>query len=226
MLAILLATASSPAAAQVAGKLSLQSGYEVRGYSVSRGRPVGVLDFSYDDSSGFYLSQSTFGALPDHDDPGLLGLIGDAGYARRLNSQLSIDGGIDHSEYIYAGSQHLHFGYTEIYAGLSLPHLSAHLSYSPAYFRSGAKTLYGEVEGNMGAFAGVRLNAHLGFLGYLAQPNSGGARGQYDWRFGASRQFGAFDLRAAVSGGGPDPDPYVQPRHSKTAITVGAGYSF
>ena len=211
----------------MAGKLSLQSGYQVRGYSISRGRPVGILDLSYDDPSGFYLSESTFGALPDHEYPGLLGLIGNAGYAHRLGPQLSIDAGIDHSEYIYAGPGSLHLGYTEVYAGLSFPHLSAHLSYSPAYFRSGVKTLYSDLEGNVGIFSGIRLNAHVGALSYLSRPASLPAlRGQYDWRIGASRQFGAFDIRAAVSGGGPDPDNYVQTPHSKTALTVGAGYTF
>ncbi len=218
---------SSPAAGQVAGKLSLQSGYEVRGYSVSHGRPVGVLELSYDDPSGIYVSASSFGALPNHDDSGLLGLIGDAGYARRLSPGISIDGGVDHSEYIYPGPGGFHLGYTEVYAGLSLPHLSAHLSYSPAYFRPGAKTLYSEVEGNMGAFAGLRLNAHLGVLTYLASPaGQATPRGQYDWRIGASRQFGAFDLHAAVSGGGPDPDHYDLQPHSKTTFIVGAGYTF
>ena len=67
----------------MAGKLSLQSDYQVRGYSVSRGRPVGILDLSYDNPSGLYLNGQVFGALPDDYNSGLLGTIGDIGYARR-----------------------------------------------------------------------------------------------------------------------------------------------
>ncbi len=59
----------------MAGKLSLQSDYQVRGYSVSRGRPVGILDLSYDSPSGLYLNGQLLGALADDSNSGLLGMI-------------------------------------------------------------------------------------------------------------------------------------------------------
>ncbi len=219
----MLAAGAQPALAQVAGKLSIQSGYQVRGYSVSQGRPVGVLDLNYDSPSGFYLSESTFGALPDSDDPGLLGLIGAAGYAKRLNNLLSIDGGITRSEYFRVGPGGYHTGYADVYAGVSTSRLSYHLYYSPDYFRPGSKTLYSDFEGNIGTVADIRLNAHLGLLNYIDRP---GVRTQYDWRVGVSRQFGAVDIHAALSGGGPSPDVYDGQPHSKTEFIVGAGYTF
>ena len=224
---MLAAACAEPALAQVAGKISIQSDYQVRGYSVSQGRPVGVLDLSYDDPSGVYLTSSTFGALPDDYEPGELGLIGAVGYARRLNAALSIDGGVTRSEYIGIGSGGYHTGYAEIYAGLSTRHLSFHLSYSPDYFRTDKKTLYSDLEGNIGTFAKIRLNAHFGVLTYVERPAYPASRpAQYDWRIGASRQFGAFDIHAALSGGGPGQDVYDQQAHTKTAFTVGAGYTF
>ena len=201
----------------------MQNDYQVRGYSVSKGRPVGILDLSYDDPSGLYLSESTFGALPDDNDPGLLGLVGAVGYAKRLNTALSIDGGVTRSEYIAAGPGGYHTGYAEVYAGLSTTHLSLHLSYSPDYFRAGLKTLYSDLEGNVGTVAGIRLNGHVGMLNFIDGP---GARSQHDWRIGASRQFGAIDVHAALSGGGPSPDTYDGAPHSKTEFIVGAGYTF
>ncbi len=226
-MAILAAGCCGPAAAQVAGKLSLQSDYQVRGYSVSRGRPVGILDLSYDSPSGVYLNGQVFGALPDDYNPGLVGTIGDLGYARRLSSTLSVDGGVTRSEYFGAGAGGYHTGYTEIYAGLASRRLSAHLYYSPDYFRPGVKTLYGDVEGNIGIFAGIRLNAHIGSLGYLDRPAPlPRGRTQYDWRVGASRQFGAIDVHATLSGGGPSPQFYDGEQHSKTEFIVGAGYTF
>lgn len=223
-----LATAfGAPAAAQVAGELTLQSTYEVRGYSVSEGRPTGVLDLSYDDPSGVYASSSVFGALPDHYDLGLLGLIGAAGYAKRLNADLSVDGGVTRSEYVGAGTGGYRTGYAELYAGLAVRRLSVHLSYSPDYFHPGVKTLYGDLDGDVGVFAGVRLSAHVGVLDYLERPLAlPPTRAQYDWRIGAHRPFGAFDLHAALSGGGPGPDVYDQRTHSKTLFIVGAGYTF
>lgn len=207
----------------MAGALTVQSDYEVRAYSVSQGRPVGILDLSYDDPSGFYLSDSTFGALPDHDNPGLLGLVGAAGYAHRLNTLLSVDGGVTREEYIGIGSGGYQAGYTELYAGLSTRNLSAHLAYSPDYFHTGIKTLYSDLEGNLGTVADIRLNAHIGMLNYIDRP---GARTQYDWRVGASRQFGVINVHAALSGGGPNPDFYDGDAHSRTEFIVGAGYTF
>ena len=208
-------------------RLGLQSDYVVRGASVTQNRPTAGLDLSYDFPSGVYLSGSTLGAVPAHGDLGFVGLIGDIGYAKRLNLDLSIDGGVTRTEYIYVGQYGYSRGYTEIYGGLSSRHLSGRLYFSPDYYRSGARTLYGELSGNIGFVAGIRLNAHLGALEYLEQPAGlPPARPQYDWLVGASRQLGAFDLRLAVSGGGPSqPFLYYQP-HAKTQVVVGAGFTF
>lgn len=212
----------------MAAKLSLESDYQVRGYSVSQGRPVGVVDLSYDFPSGLYVNGTALGTLPDSDNPGLLGTIGDLGYARRLNGLVSIDGGILRTDYRGVGSGGYHFGYTEVYAGLASRHLSAHLYYSPDYYRAGQKTLYGEVDGNIGLLANIRLNGHIGLLAWVDRPASLAPppSNQYDWRIGASRQFGAIDIHAAVTGGGPSPQFYDGMPHSKTEVIVGAGYTF
>jgi uncharacterized protein (TIGR02001 family) len=211
----------------MAAKISLESDYQVRGYSVSQGRPVGVVDLSYDFPSGLYLNGSAFGALPNDEHPGLLGTIGDIGYARRLNAALSVDGGLTRTEYFGIGTGGYRTGYTEVYAGIASRRLSAHLYYSPDYFRSGAKTLYGEIDGNIGLVADIRLNAHVGVLGWLDRPApQPPGNTSYDWRIGASRQFGAVDLHAAVTGGGPSPQYYDGRSHSKTEFIDGAGYTF
>lgn len=188
---------------------------------------MGVLDLSYDLPAGVYLNGSAFGALADRAHTGLVWITGDVGYARQLNLQLSVDGGVTHSEYVDLGKSRYNTGYTEIYGGLASHHLSARLSYSPDYFLSGARTLYGEVAGNIGLAAGVRLNVHLGSLEYLDRPAGlAPARTQYDWLIGGSRQFGAFDVRMGVSGGGPRQSyGYDLPR-AQTEVVVGAGYTF
>jgi uncharacterized protein (TIGR02001 family) len=225
---ILLAAArAGPAAAQLAGRLSLQSGYELRGASIGGTRPVGELGLSYDFRSGVYLNGLAFGGPPVRDDPGLAGVVGDLGYARRLGSVLSVDGGVTHLEYWGVGPYGYNAGYTELYGGLASHHLSARLYFSPNYYQPGVRTLYGELNGNLGLWAGVRLNAHVGGLGYVAAPQGlPPARKQYDWLVGASRQFGALDVHLSASGGGPsEPYPYEQPPRS-TAVIFGAGYTF
>jgi uncharacterized protein (TIGR02001 family) len=214
----------------MAARVSLDSNYELRGLSVTEGRPVGELDLFYDFTSGVYLNGSAFGALSDRDYPGLAGFIGDAGYAVRLGRSLSADAGATHTEYVGIGKGGASTGYTEIYAGLSSRHFSARLYYSPDYFQSGAQTLYGELAGNIGLVAGIRLNAHIGALGYL---NAGAGAPQnyvrYDWLIGVSRQFGAIDVHMNVSDGGPNAhyayEPSAAPRYG-TVVIVGVGYTF
>jgi uncharacterized protein (TIGR02001 family) len=218
------------ACAQIASRVSLQSNYEMRGISVTDGRPVGGLDLSYDFTSGVFLSGSAFGALSDHDHPGLAGFIGDAGYARRLGLSLSADVGVTHTEYVGIGRGGASTGYTEIYTGLAWRHLSARLYYSPDYYQSGAQTLYGELAGNIGLVAGIRLNAHVGALGYL-QAGAGAPQNyvRYDWLIGAARQFGAIDVHVSLSGGGPNAhyayEPREVPRYG-TVFILGIGYIF
>jgi uncharacterized protein (TIGR02001 family) len=230
VLAALGSASGTRAFAQVASRVSLQSNYEIRGISITDGRPIGELDLSYDFTSGIFLNGSAFGALSDHDHPGLAGFIGDAGYARRLNQWLSADAGVTRTEYVGIGKNGVSTGYTEAYAGLTARHLSARLYYSPDYFQSGAQTLYGELAGDIGLVAGIRLNAHLGALGYL-RAGAGAPQNdvRYDWLIGASRQFGAIDVHMSVSDGGPNAhyayEPGDVPRY-ETVVILGIGYTF
>lgn len=217
----------SPAAAQLASHVSLQSGYELRGVSLGGTRPVGDFDFTYDLPSGFYLNGSVFDGPPMHDRPALAGVVGDLGYALRLDSGLSLDGGVTRVEYFSVGPDGRRARATELYGGVATRRLSARIYYSPNYYRTGVETLYGELAGNIEAVAGIRLNAHLGLLDYLTGPL--GARAphtQIDWLAGASRQFGAVDVHISVSGGGQNArDLYPQPS-ATTAVIVGVGYTF
>ncbi|MBB2173096.1 TorF family putative porin [Gluconacetobacter asukensis] len=221
--------------AQVAGQMGLQNNYEVRGISVTGGRPVGRLDLSYDLTSGLFFNGSALGALPDRNHPGLTGIIGDAGYARRLGLWLSADAGVTHSEYIGVGPGGTSIGYSEVYTGLSSRHVSLHLYYSPDYWKSNNQTFYAELGGNTGLVAGIRLSAHLGLLTYL-NGETGSARAyirsgsvQYDWLISMSRQFGALDAHMSVSNGGSNAvrsyESYSRPSFM-TIFIVGAGYTF
>jgi uncharacterized protein (TIGR02001 family) len=219
--------ASSPSFAQIGGRIGLQNDYVVRGISVSQGRPVATLDLSYDFPSGIYLNGSSFAAPAQSGYTGLVGLIGDIGYARRLNQQLSVDGGVMRTEYVDVAETRYSTGYTEIHAGLSSRHLTARLYYSPEYYARGSQTLYGELGGDMALAWDVRLNAHVGALQYLTRP--GGfwpAHTRYDWLVGASRQFGPADLHLAVSGGGPNQPAAYRLARFGTRVVVGAGYTF
>jgi uncharacterized protein (TIGR02001 family) len=217
---------ATPARAQVAVSVGVESDYRLRGYSLSAGRPTATGQIAYDDPSGFYLNASVTG-VSGRDGPALLGLQGNIGYAKRLSSAVSIDGGLLRSEYqsSYSGGRPAH--YTEIYLGLNFRRVTARIFYSPDYFEAGASTLYGEVEAGIQPSPQWRLNAHLGGLVYLREPTYYSARAvQYDWRLSAARQLGSLEIHATLSGGGPDKDYYAGRLRNRTALTAGASLNF
>jgi uncharacterized protein (TIGR02001 family) len=222
--------AAGAANGQVAGSLAVQNDYEFRGYSLSDHRPVLMLDLSTEQPVGVYANGSAIGALGAHDEAYWLGWIANAGYARRVVPQVSLDAGVTHFEYREPDARYGSVHYTEAYVGLLTRHLSTHLYYSPDYFTRGASTVYGEVNGGVTAPAQLRLNAHVGYLDYLTQPYPSWRPrmpNQFDWRVGVARRLGPIDLHAAVSGGIADYTPQgPQQLRIGTALVAGASWSF
>ena len=211
----------------MAGSVAVQSDYVVRGYSISAGKPAAILNLSYDDPSGVYLNGSAIGDLDGGGDPVFQGVIGDLGYARRLTTSLSVDVGVQRTQYYQLYGMKADTGYTEGYAGVMAHGLAARIYYSPDYFRTGVHAVYGEVEGSREIWAKVRLAAHVGYLDYVGGPAGAPARtDQYDWRISAARVFSPVDLHVALTGGGPGPDYYLHQPHDKTRVTVGLSCAF
>ncbi|MEO7691146.1 MAG: TorF family putative porin [Sphingomonas sp.] len=227
--ALLIATGitlASPAEAQIAGSISVESDYRYRSRSLSSGHPVVTANLDYDDKSGFFIDGSIT-AMLSGERPGVLGVQGNIGYATRLSSKLSIDVGVLRSQYMasYAGDRAAH--YTELYLGLTRRRVSSRVYFSPDYFHSGISTLYGEIEGVIDPAKDWHLTAHVGGLIYLSRPTPyGNRRDQHDWRLGVSRQLGAFEVHLNLSGGGPGSDYYGSEPHGRTALVVGATRSF
>jgi uncharacterized protein (TIGR02001 family) len=226
LLCTLALAVAGPAAAQFGGSLALQSNYQLRGYSLSAGRPVAILNLAYDDPSGIYFNESTIGLL-DSQDASVLGEIGNIGYARRLKPSLSLDGGLTHSEYLDKYRSPKTKAYTEAYFGFFAHNLSSHIYYSPDYFAHGVSTIYGEVDAFARPVPGIRLSAHTGYLDYVSEPSGARRRNnQYDWRLSASHPISRFNLSASVTDGGPSPDYYDHQAHRKTAFILGATWNF
>ena len=174
------------------------SDYRVRGYSMSDGDPAASFSLSYDDPAGFYLGGVVVGSVHDG-GPEVAGFQADAGYALRLAPDVSLDAGVSRSQYYYAyGGRHLR--YTELYLGLTGPHVSARVNYSPDYFRAGTSTLYAEVEGGFEPAADWIVSAHAGLFSYLGAWPAFLPRNRYDWRIGATRRFGATGVHLDLSG--------------------------
>jgi uncharacterized protein (TIGR02001 family) len=217
----------------VSGSAGIQNTYRLRGYAISDGHPTVTLDLNYDHPSGAYVNLSGLADFEDHASPEYLGFIANAGYARRLAPRFSLDVGIVRTQFShYAVGQSSGAHYTEFYVGAAGRGLSAHLHYSPDYFRSGSSTLYGEIDGALKPADNWQLTAHVGVLGYLSYPSTPAyltfyRETRYDWRVGAARQFGRISLYTDLSGGGPASDQAVQAASRQgTALTVGARWVF
>jgi uncharacterized protein (TIGR02001 family) len=200
-----------PARGQVAIEAALQTDYRIRGYSISDDRPSASLSVSYDHPSGGYLGGSAVGIIREG-DPELLGIQANLGYATRLSPRVSVDAGVSRTQYFSGYGTNRNFDYTEVYLGLALPVVAARLSYSPDYYRDGAQTLYAELDGGIEPAPDWFLSAHIGALTYVDTPPVYLPRTRFDWRVGASRQFGRLGVHVDVSGrilG--EPDGYVLP---------------
>jgi uncharacterized protein (TIGR02001 family) len=216
-----------PAAAAVGASVALVNDDVFRGRSLSAGRPVGTLDLSYDDASGAYAGASVAGVAARHEGARLFAVQEYAGYARRLNPGLTLDLGVINSNYTSYASGGRSTGYTELYAGLGTNHLSGRIGASPDYFRGGAYTLYGELNGSIGRAAGWHLIVHGGLLRWLNDRKPRGSPvTHYDWQVGIARRFGRFGAHFGWAAGGPNEDFYAGRARGHGAIVAGADFAF
>jgi uncharacterized protein (TIGR02001 family) len=218
------ASATAPVEAQVVGSVGFDSDYRLRGYSLTDGHPALSAQVSYDDPSGFYLGLSGLAVVSD--DARFLGVIGNAGYARRVGKHATIDAGLLRSQIRGAAPKYAGFEYTEVYAGAYMGPVTARLYYSPDYRASRQSTLYGELEAHVDPRPKWRLSGHLGLLTYLSSTAYYPAGETHrDWRISAVRQLGKFELHAALSGGGPN-TYYGFRLHRRAVLTVGGSATF
>jgi uncharacterized protein (TIGR02001 family) len=223
-LGFILVVAWSPARAEIGATTSIFSEARLRGYSLSAGHPVGQLDLSYDDPSGFYGSLS--GSLVVSAEYGIkpLGLQENVGYAKRLGTGPTIDVGVINANYSRFTGYERSTGYTEVYAGLVGKLFSSHIYVSPNYFHSGSWVAYGEVDAGFRPARKLRLTAHVGTLVPLESGYA--SKVQYDLQIGATREIGPLSLHVSFGDGGPGRDFYEDRWHNRRALVVGATYVF
>lgn len=214
---------AAPASAEIGTALSAYNDWRFRGYSLSAAHPYASFDLSYDDPSGFYAAAS--GSVVAHSGIHPLAIQLNGGYARRLPSGVTLDGGVVHSRYSRHARGHA-TSYTEVYAGAAYKFLSSHVYYSPHYFDPGFRSVYGELDANISPARHWSITGHVGLLAWMHTPANGYRyRNQRDWRAGATREFGRLSVRANVSGGGPDEDYYDYYPHGRTRVVVGLSYA-
>lgn len=183
--------------------MTLQSDYRTRGYSVTRNEPAATVQVSYDGMSGIYANGSLIGSLDEDDRPAVTGAIVNVGYAHKLASGVSLDGGYVHTGYFrsaYApnrGDVH----YDEIYLGAVFHRIAYHVYYSPDYLNTGVATLYNEVAGSTALADKLQLNGRIGVTSYLGAPAQWRLKTDYDWEVGLARSIGPVTLLVRLDGG-------------------------
>jgi hypothetical protein len=193
-----------------------------RGYSLSDGRPVGILDLSYDGPSGIYAAAS--GSIVAARDDGLkgLGVSVNAGYASRIRTGLTLDFGAVHSAYSHYSGLVGDRSYTEFYAGLAAKFLGARLSVSPNYIGPAHWTIHGEINGHVDLTRRLLLDGSLGILAPMGSRGyQNGAHPQWDARLGIAQRVGPLMLHAAVTARGVSSEVYVYRRRSRAALVLG-----
>lgn len=219
----LAAIPAVPANAEVAATVSAFSDLRFRGYSLSEGHPVAILDFAYDDPSGMYADAAGTAVFSQGDvEPFGVQLTG--GYARRLKSGTTLDFGITHSTYSNYSNAARGSSYTEIYAGVSRGALSSRIFLSPHYFETGRWTAYGEVNASVSPAQRWTIDGHVGLQFPLHAPSGESYKPQVDWRLGVSREFGRLSLHGDWSAGAPGRDYYGGRHHSRGAVVLGASW--
>jgi uncharacterized protein (TIGR02001 family) len=225
----LLAAAAAlcvPAAAhaQLAGSISIESDYRIRGRSISDERPVASARIGYDHSSGAYADGSASVFKSDDDGVQFLGYQVDAGFATRLGPLWTVDVGVAHDHFRSPYPGGFHYRRSEAYVGVTHGPLSAYVFASPSYARLKSATLYEQLEATIAPAPQWRLNAHAGALELL--DSDAPFSSIYDWRVGVSREIGSFELHTALSGDIPGHAAHRLGIRAKTVLTAGASYSF
>jgi hypothetical protein len=188
---------------------------------LSEGRPVAILDLSYDAPDGIYAALS--GTLVASRGDGLqpLGLAMNGGYARRLRSGASFDVGVVHSRYSHYSGLRGSRSYTEAYAGLTGRILGARLSISPNYLGAAHWTLHGAVNAHKDISTRLFLDGEIGVLVPVgSRAYADHLRPEMDLRVGIARKTGPVTLRATLTGRG-GPYAYAGRSHGRVALVVG-----
>ena len=202
--------------------LSAYSDLRYRGVSLSDGRPVAILDISYDAPSGLYGALSGSLVAARHEGPKPLGVTINGGYAARVSRRLSADVGVAHSRYSHYSGVASGRAYTEIYAGLSSRYVGTRLSLSPNYVGNAAWTVHGEVNGHVDLTPRLFLDGEMGALMPLrGGAYTGSSRAVWDARIALAQQAGPVSLHAALSARGRGAGVYGSPGHHRVGLILG-----
>lgn len=246
--AVLLGLGSPVAArAQLVGAATVESQYRPSGVSLTDSEPDLRLSLSYDYASGAYAGGSVIGAQTARDGLQAVGYVAYAGFAKQAANGLVWDVGVTNSDLtLYLPAQRTvssaqgmtyppgynpstgqgttrRYGlnYSELYGGVSLSSLSAHLYLSPDYLGQNLKTAYLDVTETIRPINRLRLYAHVGALTSFGGAASPGRSGRdWDLRAGAAWEFHRGEIQLAWTRTEPQVEYPFGYRQARDALIV------
>lgn len=213
--------------AQVSGSLSAETDNWFRGRSISQGQPVISGSISYDDSSGIYGGTTVAFTLGEQNQ-GPLSFVGLLGYAKNIDTNLSIDTGATVTAYTERYSGMANDTFVEFHTGLSYKNLTGRVRYSPDFQELNAQTIYIELDTFHRLGSGFNATAHAGLLQQVGGSGSlGERRSRYDLSFGISKDIGLWSVNGSINYGGDRGGTYFNgPWRVRDAIIIGVSRSF
>jgi len=214
--------APSAARAQLVGAATLESEYRLRGVGLTNGKPDVRIGLTYDHSSGAYAGGSVIVGDTARDGVRVLGYIEYAGYAKQTADGLGWDVGASNSNITLNLPGQLTTR-SEVFGGISMNDVSAHLYFSPDYLGQSLKTLYFDVTATIRPRDRLRLYAHVGVLTPLGGSAGPGSRYEhFDGAAGAAWEFRHGEVQLGVTAATPDLEypPGFQQKRSALVLKV------
>lgn len=213
--------------AQVSGTIAAETDIWFRGRSISQGQPVISGSISYDDSTGVY-GGTTLAFTLGEQNQGLLSFVSILGYAKNIDTNLSIDTGATITAYTRRYSGMANDTFVEFHSGLSYKNLTGRIRYSPNFQELNAQTIYLEIDSAHRIGDGLNLLAHAGLLQQIAGSGSlGDRRSRYDLSLGIAKDIGLWNINANIYYGGDRGGTYFSgPWRIRDAIIIGVNRSF
>ncbi len=213
--------------AQVSGSISAETDIWFRGRSISQGQPVISGSVSYDDINGIYGGTTVAFTLGEQNQ-GLLSFVGILGYAKNIDTNLSIDSGATITAYTRRYSGMANDTFTEFHTGISYKNATGRIRYSPNFQELNAQTIYLEIDNFHRIGSGFNLLAHAGLLQQVGGSGSlGERRSRYDLSLGIAKDIGLWNVNANIYYGGDRGGTYFSgPWRVRDAIIIGVSRSF
>ncbi len=221
------AISAQPSHAQVSGAITAETDSWFRGRSISQGQPVISGSLSYDDKSGIY-GGTTVAFTIGEQNQGPLSFVGLIGYAKNLDTNISIDTGATVTAYTDRYTGMANDTFVEFHSGLSYKNLTGRVRYSPNFQELDAQTIYVEVDTVHRLGDGFNILGHAGLLQQVGGSGSlGERRSRYDLSLGVSKDIDLWSINASINYGGDRGGTYFSgPWRLRDAIILGVSRSF